>query len=34
VNLLAGQKDQALADFRKAADLGDEDARIYLQRVK
>jgi tetratricopeptide (TPR) repeat protein len=34
VNLLAGQKDQALADFRKAADLGDEDARIYLQGVK
>jgi tetratricopeptide (TPR) repeat protein len=30
VQLLAGRKSQAMLDFRKAADLGDEDAQIYL----
>ena len=28
--LLAGEKDRAMQDFRKAADLGDEDAQAYL----
>jgi len=31
VYLLSGEKENAMADFRKAADLGDEDARIYLK---
>lgn len=30
VQLLAGRKDQAMLDFRKAAELGDEDAQYYL----
>ena len=34
VYLLSGEKEKAMADFRKAADLGDEDARIYLRNVK
>jgi len=34
VYLLAGEKDKALVDFRKAADLGDEDAQNYLKGLK
>jgi hypothetical protein len=34
VYLLSGEKEKAMADFRKSADLGDEDARIYLDNVK
>jgi tetratricopeptide (TPR) repeat protein len=34
VYLLSGEKEKALADFRKAADLGDEDAQNYLKGVK
>lgn len=34
VYLLAGERESAMADFRKAADLGDEDARIYLKSAK
>lgn len=34
VYLLAGDKEKAMQDFRKAADLGDEDARAYLQATK
>jgi hypothetical protein len=34
VYLLAGDKDRALIDFRKAADLGDEDAQGYLKGAK
>ncbi len=32
--LLAGEKEKAMQDFRKAADLGDEDAQAYLKSVK
>jgi len=31
VRLLFGDKDKALKDFRRAAELGDSDARAYLQ---
>lgn len=34
VHLLAGDKENARQDFRKAADLGDEDAQAYLKRAK
>jgi tetratricopeptide (TPR) repeat protein len=34
VYLLSGEKEKALADFRKAAALGDEDAQIYLKGLK
>jgi tetratricopeptide (TPR) repeat protein len=34
VYLLSGEKEKAMEDFRKAADLGDEDARSYLRSVK
>jgi Tfp pilus assembly protein PilF len=34
VYLLSGEKVKSMADFRTAADLGDEDARIYLKSVK
>ena len=33
VNLLAGKQDQAMEDFKKAAELNDEDARDYLKHV-
>jgi len=33
VYLLSGEKANAMADFRRAADLGDEDARIYLKNT-
>ena len=33
-HLLAGEKDKAMQDFRKAADLGDEDAQAYLRGAK
>ncbi len=32
--LIAGQKDQAVEDFKKAADLGDLDAIMYLQQME
>jgi Flp pilus assembly protein TadD len=32
--LLAGEKDRAMQDFRKAAGLGDEDAQAYLNGLK
>lgn len=32
--LLAGEKEKAVLDFRKAADLGDEDAQAYLKGNK
>jgi tetratricopeptide (TPR) repeat protein len=32
--LLAGEREKAMQDFRKAADLGDEDAQAYLKSVK
>ena len=32
VVLLSGDPDKAQADFRKAADLGDEDAQRYLKK--
>jgi len=32
--LLSGEKDRAMQDFRKAADLGDEDAQAYLKGAK
>ena len=32
VLLLAGQRSRALADFQKAADLGDPDAEDYLSK--
>jgi tetratricopeptide (TPR) repeat protein len=32
VHLLAGQEEKAMADFHKAADLGDEDAINLLQK--
>ena len=31
VNLLAGEKEKAMADFIKAAELDDEDAQNYLK---
>jgi tetratricopeptide (TPR) repeat protein len=31
VNLLAGEKEKAMADFKKAAELDDEDAQNYLK---
>lgn len=34
VHLLSGEKEKALADFRRAADLGDEDAQAYLKNLK
>jgi tetratricopeptide (TPR) repeat protein len=34
VYLLSGEKEKAMTDFRKAADLGDEDAQIYLKATK
>jgi Flp pilus assembly protein TadD len=34
VLLLSGDKEKATADFRKAAELGDEDAQSYLQGAK
>jgi tetratricopeptide (TPR) repeat protein len=30
VHLMSGEPDLALTDFRKAAELGDEDAQVYL----
>ena len=33
VYLLSGDKDKAMQDFQKAADLGDEDALKYLEYV-
>jgi len=33
VYLLAGEKKRALVDFKKAADLDDEDAQNYMQRL-
>ena len=33
VNLLAGYKQMAMADFKKAAELDDEDAQAYMERV-
>jgi tetratricopeptide (TPR) repeat protein len=34
VFLLSGDRDKALQDFRRAADLGDEDAQAFLARKK
>jgi hypothetical protein len=34
VYLLSGEKEKAMVDFRKAADLGDEDAQTYLKSIK
>jgi tetratricopeptide (TPR) repeat protein len=34
VYLLSGEKEKAMQDFRKAADLGDEDAHAYLQKIQ
>jgi hypothetical protein len=31
VHLLSGNKDKALEDFRRAAELGDRDAQAYFQ---
>ena len=33
VHLLAGYKQMALADFKKAAELDDEDAQAYLEDI-
>ncbi len=33
VYLLAGKQDQAMEDFKKAAELDDEDAQTYLKHV-
>jgi tetratricopeptide (TPR) repeat protein len=33
VNLLAGDKEKAMADFKKAAELDDEDAQAYLETI-
>ena len=33
VHLLAGDEAKAMADFKKAADLDDEDAQAYLETV-
>ena len=33
VHLLAGYKQMAMADFKKAAELDDEDAQAYLEAV-
>jgi tetratricopeptide (TPR) repeat protein len=33
VHLLAGDQDNAMADFKKAAELDDEDAQAYLEAV-
>jgi tetratricopeptide (TPR) repeat protein len=33
VHLLAGNKRRAMADFRKAAELDDEDAQTYLKTI-
>jgi tetratricopeptide (TPR) repeat protein len=32
-HLLAGEKESAIADFKQAAALGDEDAADYLERT-
>ena len=33
VQLLAGDEEKAMADFRKAAELDDEDAQAYLETI-
>jgi tetratricopeptide (TPR) repeat protein len=33
VYLLWGDKEKAMADFRKASDLGNEDAIAYLEYI-
>ena len=33
VYLLAGKQDQAMEDFKKAAELDDEDAQTYLMHI-
>jgi len=33
VHLLAGDQEKAMADFKKAAELDDEDAQAYLETV-
>ncbi len=33
VHLISGQSDKALDDFRKAAEMGDPDAIIYLEQA-
>jgi len=33
VHLLAGYRQMALADFKKAAELDDEDAQAYMEKV-
>jgi hypothetical protein len=33
VHLLAGDQDTAMADFKKAAELDDEDAQAYLETI-
>jgi tetratricopeptide (TPR) repeat protein len=33
IYLLSGDKDKALADFKKAAEFGDEDAIKYLEHI-
>ena len=33
VHLLAGDEEKAMADFKRAAELDDEDAQIYLEGI-
>ena len=33
VHLLAGDREKALADFKKAAELDDEDAQVYMETM-
>ncbi len=33
VHLLAGDQEKAMADFKKAAELDDEDAQAYLAAI-
>jgi Tfp pilus assembly protein PilF len=33
VHLLADENEKAMADFRKAAELDDEDAQIYINTI-
>ena len=33
VHLLAGDKEKAMADFKKAAELNDEDAQAYMETM-
>jgi len=33
VHLLAGDQEKAMTDFKKAAELDDEDAQAYIETV-